>query len=63
MSQILTLTDKWDKTFPKSNKVNHSKVTFYNRYGITVSWKGTMQPLKNGNSIQTDSRETNNKKV
>lgn len=36
MSQTLTLTDKWDKTFPKSDKVNHSKVTFHNRYGIML---------------------------
>lgn len=32
----LTLTDEWDKTFPKSNKVKHSKVTFLNRFGITL---------------------------
>lgn len=37
MSQTLTLTDKWDKTFPKSDKVNHSKVTFHNRYGSTLA--------------------------
>lgn len=37
MSQTLILTDKWDKTFPKSNEVNHSKVTFHNRYGITLA--------------------------
>lgn len=37
MRQTLTLTDKWDKTFPKSDKVNHSKVTFHNRYGITLA--------------------------
>lgn len=37
MNQTLTLTDKWDKTFPKSEKVNHSKVTFHNRYGITLA--------------------------
>lgn len=37
MSQTLTLTDKWDKTFPKSDAVNHSKVTFHNRYGITLA--------------------------
>lgn len=37
MSQTLTLTDKWDKTFPKSDKINHSKVTFHNRYGITLA--------------------------
>lgn len=33
----LNLTQEWDKTFPKSNKVNHSKVTFHNRYGITLA--------------------------
>ena len=33
----LNLTQKWDKTFPKSDKVNHSKVTFVNRYGITLA--------------------------
>ena len=31
------LTEEWDKTFPKSEKVNHSKVTFGNRYGITLA--------------------------
>lgn len=31
----LELTQEWDKVFPKSDKVNHSKVTFHNRYGIT----------------------------
>lgn len=33
----LELTTEWDKTFPKSDKVNHSKVTFRNRYGITLA--------------------------
>ncbi|WP_308778523.1 alpha/beta hydrolase [uncultured Bacteroides sp.] len=33
----LQLTDEWDKVFPKSDKVNHSKVTFKNRYGITLA--------------------------
>lgn len=33
----LELTKEWDKTFPKSEKVNHSKVTFHNRYGITLA--------------------------
>ena len=33
----LALTNEWDKTFPKSEKVNHSKVTFTNRYGITLA--------------------------
>lgn len=36
-TQNLQLTDEWDKTFPKSEKVNHSKVTFHNRYGITLA--------------------------
>lgn len=33
----LELTTEWDKVFPKSDKVNHSKVTFRNRYGITLA--------------------------
>ncbi|WP_024873460.1 alpha/beta hydrolase [Tolumonas lignilytica] len=33
----LQLTDKWDKTFAQSNKVDHKKVTFKNRYGITLA--------------------------
>ena len=33
----LELTDKWDKVFPKSDKVNHKKITFHNRYGITLA--------------------------
>ena len=35
--EALTLTQEWDKTFPKSDKVAHSKVTFVNRYGITLA--------------------------
>ena len=35
--QELNLVQEWDKTFPKSEKVNHSKVTFHNRYGITLA--------------------------
>lgn len=31
------LTQEWDKTFPKSNKVDHQKVTFKSRYGITLA--------------------------
>ena len=37
MKENLILTEEWDKTFPKSDKVNHSKITFYNRYGITLA--------------------------
>lgn len=33
----LELTQEWDKTFPQSDKVSHRKVTFTNRYGITLA--------------------------
>lgn len=33
----LELTQEWDKTFPRSDKVEHSKVTFRNRYGIELA--------------------------
>lgn len=35
--KTLNLTQEWDKTFPQSDKVNHSKVTFVNRYGIMLA--------------------------
>lgn len=37
MEEKLNLSNEWDKTFPKSEKVNHRKVTFHNRYGITLA--------------------------
>lgn len=37
MEEKLNLIETWDKTFPKSNKVNHRKITFHNRYGITLA--------------------------
>lgn len=37
MEEKLILTQEWDKTFPKSNKADHSKATFHNRYGITLA--------------------------
>lgn len=37
MMDDLKLTKEWDKTFPKSEKVEHSKVCFHNRYGITLA--------------------------
>ncbi len=37
MAETLKLTSEWDKTFPKSKKVDHKKVTFRNRYGITLA--------------------------
>lgn len=33
----LELTQEWDKTFPQSDKVEHTKITFHNRYGITLA--------------------------
>lgn len=35
--QPLVLTEEWDKVFPKSDSVDHRKVTFVNRYGITIA--------------------------
>ncbi len=35
--QKLILTKEWDKTFPESDKVEHEKVTFHNRYGISIA--------------------------
>ena len=37
MKEKLQLTQQWDKTFPKSDKVDHKKVTFRNRYGIELA--------------------------
>ena len=37
MEEKLNLTNEWDKVFPKSDKVNYEKVTFHNRYGITLA--------------------------
>jgi len=36
-TEELSLVAEWDKTFPKSDKVEHKKVTFINRYGITLA--------------------------
>ncbi len=35
-NQKLTITQEWDKVFPKSDKVEHKKITFHNRYGIEL---------------------------
>ena len=36
-AEKLQLTNEWDKVFPQSDKVKHRKVTFVNRYGITLA--------------------------
>ena len=46
MNEQLNLTREWDKVFPESDKVNHRKVTFRNRYGITLA--ADMYIPKNG---------------
>lgn len=33
---ILTITQEWDKVFPKNEDVDHKKISFHNRYGITL---------------------------
>ncbi|MDE6766728.1 MAG: alpha/beta hydrolase [Eubacterium sp.] len=37
IEEKLELVNEWDKTFPKSKSVNHKKITFHNRYGITLA--------------------------
>ena len=37
MEEKLTLMEAWDKTFPQSEKVDHRKLTFHNRYGVTLA--------------------------
>ena len=45
----MQLETSWDKTFPKSDKVRHSKVTFKNRYGVTLA-ADLYEPLNAGTS-------------
>ena len=49
-TEEVKLEQEWDKTFPKSGKADHSKVTFVNLYGITLAAdlyvpKGLMENL------------------
>ncbi len=37
MKETNNLTNEWDKTFPKSDKVDHKKITFKNHFGITLA--------------------------
>ena len=37
MEEKLDLTSEWDKTFPKSQNVDHRKITFHTRYGLTLA--------------------------
>lgn len=47
MTEELTMTQEWDKVFPKSETINHRKVTFHNRYGISLA--ADLYEPKNGN--------------
>ena len=46
-AQTIQLTQEWDKVFPQSDKVTHRKVTFKNRYGITLA----TLPLYRGTAV------------
>lgn len=41
----VSMVEKWDKTFAESAKVDHRKVSFQNRYGITWSAISTFQKI------------------
>ena len=67
MSQNITLTQTWDKTFPLSEKVNHEKVTFKTQYGFTLAAdlytpKGNDNDDDNDNSINHKPSTTNHKR-
>ena len=47
-TENLQLVSEWDKTFPKSEKVDHKKVTFANRFGITLTADMYIPKNKNG---------------
>ncbi len=58
----LKLTQNWDKTFEKSDKVDYCKVTFVNRYGITLA--ADMYVPKDAYKAMTeDSKYTDNKEL
>lgn len=44
----LELVQEWDKTFPKSDKVEHSKVVFVNRFGVTYGHEIEMYTVEQG---------------
>lgn len=37
IDEKLNMTQEWDKVFPQSGKTDHRKVTFHNRYGVTLA--------------------------
>ena len=55
-TEELKLVSEWDKTFPQSEKVDHKKVTFVNRYGITLA-ADLYKPKKCVREISCDCRK------
>ena len=53
----LVLTQEWDKVFPKSDKVEHRKVTFVNRYGITLAADMYTPKVQRGSSRRSQSAD------
>jgi fermentation-respiration switch protein FrsA (DUF1100 family) len=49
-AQTLNMTQEWDKVFPKSENVDHQKVTFKNRYGITLAADLYMPKTRSGSN-------------
>ena len=61
MNTTLNLTQEWDKVFPQSDKVDHKKVTFKNRYGIELAADMYIPKVDKLTSKQVDkSDDTNN---
>ena len=52
----LNLTQEWDKVFPKSDKVDHKKVTFHNRYGITLPTDILMLRILSRHALKSEKR-------
>ena len=48
MEEKLNLAEEWDKVFPQSDKVIHSKITFHNRYGVTLAADLYIPKMKKG---------------
>lgn len=47
----MTLAPQWDKTFPKSSKTDHQKVSFKNRYGITLAGDLYLPKARSGRKL------------
>ena len=52
VEEKLNLCKEWDKTFPQNQNVEHEKVTFHNRYGITLVADMYKPKMQNANCPQ-----------